>query len=122
MKSIVKFGLFGDQNDYLYYGLKELKEIETLTEKGSLKAIIQPFADGDISIEFLVGVLKIGLKKCYGEFNKDIGKVDELFEEHLGEFAFTDFVRLVFEGIMASGIMGNPTIVANATQKQNKAK
>lgn len=119
MKNIVKFALFGDENDYLYFGIKELKDLETLTDKGSLLAVIQPFASGDVSIEFLVSVLKIGLAKCYKEFNKDIQGVDALFEEHIGEYAFMDFVRVAFNAIMESGIMGNPT---KAVEKTAKAK
>lgn len=117
MKNIVKFALFGDENDYLYFGIKELKQLETLTDKGSLLAVINPFASGDVSIEYLIGALKIGLEKCYKETGKDLAKIEGLFDDFIGQYSFMDFERVVFNAIMESGIMGTPQNPTKAGDK-----
>ena len=110
MKKEVKFDLFGDQTDYLYFGLKELRRATMLTPDKLVGEVIGPLYSGAYDIDFILGLLKIGLTKCWNEKGRKIDDVEQMFESVMdGEnVTIMSFAQLLLEALTASGFFGVP--------------
>lgn len=115
MKNTIKFPLFGDDNDYLCFDLEKLMRLQRLTERKTLAAIIEPLANGDFSLEYIIGGIKIGLEDCYRKTGKDINKVQEQIEESFAreDISITNYVNLLATAINATGMFKSGPKVKN---------
>ena len=101
MKNTIPIEAFGP-NQFIYFDIKRLMQLEQLTGK----AVQGVIASGDISLNFIINGLAVGMRQHY----KDGTAVwTERVQKHFDNGGSLDDLGIpLLRAIMASGIFGKP--------------